>query len=194
MAFCGFSLWCRRWCANSMLERLWVVLVVVGYLGAGGLLFQLIEPPPPPPKHSVSKYTEACLNQLWIITGNFILIFSLISLIFKWKCEYWWICEYLIVLGGFSIPALILSHYYNIRNWIQCWSLGEIRVIIARTRVSYCTGPLYYYTKDVSEPSIYIFWMLNLNQSETQLSDIPSSGQIETSDRYFLAHFLSSPG
>ncbi|XP_014246338.1 TWiK family of potassium channels protein 9-like [Cimex lectularius] len=51
-----------------MLERLWVVLVVVGYLGAGGLLFQLIEPPPPNPKLPISKYTENCLNQLWTIT------------------------------------------------------------------------------------------------------------------------------
>ncbi|KAK9503836.1 hypothetical protein O3M35_010310 [Rhynocoris fuscipes] len=52
-----------------MLERLWVVVVVIGYLGAGGLLFQLIEPPPPQPKQHITKYTDNCLNQLWIITG-----------------------------------------------------------------------------------------------------------------------------
>ncbi|CAH1398860.1 unnamed protein product [Nezara viridula] len=55
-------------------ERVWlVVAVVTAYLGAGGLLFQALGPPPPPaPPYAaaVRRYTESCLNQLWLITGQ----------------------------------------------------------------------------------------------------------------------------
>lgn len=65
---------CRFGSVEMSCERIWlVVVVVIGYLGAGGLLFQALGPPPypaPPYAATISRHTEACLNQLWAITGN----------------------------------------------------------------------------------------------------------------------------